>query len=273
MMITRAGALVCAVIACGAASAGTHRQPPARPSPAIVWLVLVDDLHIDFRNTGRLHALLRTVATELFEDGDSMGILSGGGPSQVAGELTADRTVLEQEIPKLSGAGLKLSEIRASTDEGTSEVHYRMHIALSSAYNAIGRLRQLRDRRNVIIYVSNGYLFVSSPADIAAPRVANPFSVQGDRFSADHVRSEVAALIDEARRANVTIFAIDPRSMPGGLSVDPTVSAADSDSYVETTRNSLRVLSERTGGFAIMDEALVEGLRRINSMMRTTATP
>ncbi len=248
-------------------SASATPASAVKREPGIVWLVFVDELHINFTNTGRLKTLLHTVASELFEDGDSIGILSGDGPSQLAGELTADRNLVEQQIGQVSGAGLKLSEIRDPDSEG-NEVRYRMHIALSSAYNALGRLEQLRDRRKAIIYVSNGYLFVSSPTDIAAPSEANPFSVRGDRFSVDHVRSEVAALIAEARRANVAIFAIDPRSMPGAAIVDPAVFAADWDSYMAATRSSLRLLSDRTGGFAIVDEDLAGGLRRINSTVR-----
>jgi hypothetical protein len=65
------------------------------------------------------------------------------------------------------------------------------------------------------------------------------------------------------------VFAIDPRRVAGVA----TVAAGDDSvwwqNYWATTRNSLRALSERTGGFALLEEQdLAEGLKRINSAMR-----
>ena len=38
------------------------------PQSAVTWLVFVDDLHLDFRNTGRLRDLLGLVSSELIQD-------------------------------------------------------------------------------------------------------------------------------------------------------------------------------------------------------------
>ena len=40
----------------------------------VTWLVFVDDLHLDFRNTGRLRALLRLVSSELIRNDDRFAV-------------------------------------------------------------------------------------------------------------------------------------------------------------------------------------------------------
>jgi hypothetical protein len=36
----------------------------------VAWMLFVDDMHLDFRNTGRLRTFARTVISELAEEGD-----------------------------------------------------------------------------------------------------------------------------------------------------------------------------------------------------------
>ena len=38
------------------------------------WVIFLDDMHLDHRNTGRLKVLLETIASELIHDGDDFGI-------------------------------------------------------------------------------------------------------------------------------------------------------------------------------------------------------
>src|SRR5688572_29146225 len=84
----------CAIGACAARS--TH--PPLK-SAGHAWLLFIDDMHLDFRNTGRLRNLLRLVANELIKDGDAFMVRSSG-PSQVAMEWTVDRSRLQLELRK-----------------------------------------------------------------------------------------------------------------------------------------------------------------------------
>jgi hypothetical protein len=60
----------------------------------------------------------------------------------------------------------------------------------------------------------------------------------------------------------VPIYAIDPRALAGPLKIDPKLDDVTWQRYLTTTRNSLRVIAEQTGGFLIEDE-LESGLGRI----------
>jgi hypothetical protein len=264
MVASSKAALVASVLVCVAACATMRGAAPGFRAQPVTWLVFVDELHVDFRNTGRVKTLLRTIVARLMHNHDSLGLLSGNGPSQLTETITTNRAFLEQQIDEVAGAGLRPSEM----SKAAVELRYRMHIALSSAYEAIERSSRRDGQRTAIVYVSNGYLFASSIDDIARPTVPHPFSVRGNRFSVEHVRSEMAALIAAARRAHVRIFAIDPRTMPGGVLKDDGVTAAAFSDYLTITRSSLRLLSGRTRGFAVVTEELPTALEKIDHSAR-----
>ena len=63
--------------------------PPARPTndaAGRIFIIFVDDLHLDFRNTGRIRDLFKKISTELIHEGDMFAIVSTG-PSSIAIEL------------------------------------------------------------------------------------------------------------------------------------------------------------------------------------------
>src|SRR6185436_4422104 len=133
---------------------------PTNDAAGRIWLIFVDDLHLDFPNTGRIKDLFKKISNELVHEGDMFGIVSTG-PSSLAIDLTYDRKRLTEAIDKISGAGLKPNEILEAPvgAEGPSEVRYRAHVAFDTAYNIMKTLESVHNRRKAFIYVSNGYDF------------------------------------------------------------------------------------------------------------------
>ena len=87
--------------------------PPARPTndaAGRIFLIFVDDLHLDFRNTGRIRDLFKKISKELIHEGDMFGIVSTG-PSSISIDLTYDRKRLDQAITKITGSGLAPKDI------------------------------------------------------------------------------------------------------------------------------------------------------------------
>jgi len=263
--------------------------PPPRPTndaAGRIFLLFVDDLHLDFRNTGRIRELFKKIAKDLIHEGDMFGVVSTG-PSSLAIDLTYDRSRLDEAIKKISGAGLKPSDIIQGPEsaEGPSEVRYRAHVAFSTAYDLMKNLEQVHNRRKALIYVSNGYDFnpfqkARSCADSfftgGNPNCMNQVSTQNqndenqpppedyyDPFSylrqsqqfaqADLVR-ELAELTRAANRANVTIYTIDPRGLVGGPDLDEQIDPTEWADYVRNSIDSLRVLAEETGGIAVVNQ-------------------
>jgi VWFA-related protein len=265
--------------------------PPPRPTndaSGRIFMIFVDDLHMDFNNTGRIRELFKKVSKELIHDGDMFGIVSTG-PSSLAIDMTYDRKRLDEAINKISGAGLKPDEIIETPEgsQGPPEVRYRAHVAFSTAYDVLHNLEQVHNRRKAFIYVSNGYDFdpfsksrakeansrysqmfgnncdqdsgntsgCSTNGDASVDTSINPFSKGGNEFAAADLASELAELTREANRANVTMYTIDPRGLVGGPDLDQTkLDMQDWQDHIRETQSSLRVIAELTGGYAVINQ-------------------
>src|SRR3954463_13486052 len=67
--------------------------PPTKPRTDVsgrIFMFFVDDLHMQFHNTGRIRDLFRKISKELVHDGDMFGIVSSG-PSSIAVDMTYDK--------------------------------------------------------------------------------------------------------------------------------------------------------------------------------------
>src|SRR5579872_1588834 len=239
--------------------------PPPRPTndaSGRIFLLYVDDLHMDFNNTGRIRDLFKKIEKELIHEGDMFGIVSTG-PSSIAVDMTYDRKRLDEAISKIAGNGLKPNEIVDTPDgaEGPPEIRYRAHVAFSTAYDVLKNLEQVHNRRKAFIYVSDGYDYdpfkkarqaaeierqggsCTNPADptsCSAPGSTqaagtgsdgtgtqpdiNPFLADNSKneFAPADLAAELSELTKEANRANVTMYTIDPRGLVGGPDLDQT---------------------------------------------------
>jgi VWFA-related protein len=264
--------------------------PPARPrsdAAGRIFILFVDDLHLDFRNTGRIRDLFKRISKELIHDGDMFGIVSTG-PSSIAIDPTYDRKRLDEAIQKITGGGMRPQEILDSTEgaEGPPEVRYRAHVAFSTAYDMIRQLEQITNRRKAFIFVSNGYDFDpfrtsrhKARAELYGRRSddadggggsdipeTDPFLKQGNLFAAADLAAQLSELTRAANRANTTIYAIDPRGLVGWPDLDEKVDVVEWQNHVKTTQDSLRVLADLTGGIAVINQNdFSRALRRIDN--------
>jgi VWFA-related protein len=277
--------------------------PPTRPTndaAGRIFLIFVDDLHLDFRNTGRIKDLFKKISKELVHDGDMFGIVSTG-PSSLAIDLTYDHKRLDQAIEKISGAGLSPKDIIDVPEgaQGPPEVRYRAHVAFSTAYDIMGKLEQVHNRRKAFIYVSNGYDFnpfstsreragaermgmtcdntVPGQANCSYPKSdggsdssnssdPNPFLKQGNEFADADLVSELSYLTRAANRANASIYTIDPRGLVGGPDLDENIDQVEWQDYIRKSQDSLRVLAEQTGGLAVVNQNdFNKALKRIDN--------
>src|SRR3954447_6976624 len=211
--------------------------PPTRPRTDVsgrIFLFFVDDLHLQFHNTGRVRDLFKRISKELVHEGDMFGIVSSG-PSSIAVDMTYDKTRLDEAIKKMAGSELKPSDIiqGPSGAEGPSEVRYRAHVAFSTVNDLLNNLDSVHNRRKALIYVSDGYDFNPFQdarlglMDANSPFAQNEFarsqnqmtqqnsSPQTDPFAQQQKQSETFADADLARelgeltrqanRSNVTM--------------------------------------------------------------------
>jgi len=246
------------------------RNKPTSDTAGRVFLIVIDDLHLDFQQTLKTRTLLKEMLKSLIHDGDMFGIVSTG-TSSLSIQLTYDRQVLDSAIEKISGGALKPKEIieGAQGPNGPTELRHRAHVAFSTAYDLMKNLEKLQNRRKAVIYISSGYdfnPFERGRLEETAKRmhVENADDLQSDPFyrneqsqqalaAADLVR-ELDELTRAANRANATIYPIDPRGLVAGQDLDQEVDQQDWNAYLRETQDSLRVLGEGTGGFAVVNQ-------------------
>ena len=275
------GRLIADVPPAGASPGGLLLPAPRPPGDTSgrVFLIFVDDLHMDFSNTGRIRSLFKQISAELIRDGDLFGIVSTG-PSAIATDITYDRKRLDEAISRIAGAGLNPDDVITAPGGAAAEVRYRAHVAFSTAYDILQNLQQVHNRRKAFVYVSNGYdfdPFSQSRAKAAADRSpasgdagqvpdVNPFGKSGNTFAAADLVSELAELTRAANRANATIYTIDPRGLVAGPAINQTtLDSRDWLDHVRETQSSLRTIAELTGGFATVDRnAFAAALERID---------
>ena len=246
------------------------RNKPTSDTAGRVFLLFIDDLHLDFQQTSKTRELMKETLKSLIHDGDMFGIVTTG-TSSLSIQLTYDRQVLESAIEKVSGGGLKPKEIieGAQGPNGPAELRHRAHVAFSTAYDLMKNLEKLQNRRKVVVYISSGYdfnPFERGRLEETARRwhVDNADDLQTDPFyrneqsqqalAATDLTRELAELTRAANRANATIYTIDPRGLVAGQDIDQEVDQQDWNAHLRETQDSLRVIAEETGGTAIVNQ-------------------
>jgi VWFA-related protein len=258
--------------------------PPSRPATDVsgrIFLLFIDDLHLDFRSTPRTRELIQKMLRSLIHEGDMFGIVSTG-TSSISEQLTYDRQVLESAIKRITGGALKPKEIieGGQGPNGPTELRHRAHVAFSTAYELMKNLEKVQNRRKAVLYISSGYDFnpfetgrleeVARRMHVESSELAtDPFyrTQQSSQMLAesDLIR-ELNELTRAANRANATFYTLDPRGLVAGPDIDEEVSTQDWYAYVRETQDSLRILAEETGGIAVVNQNdFDKALKRIDN--------
>ena len=269
------------------------QRRPTNDAAGRIFLIFIDDFHLQFRETPRTRLLIQKMLRLLIHDGDMFGIVSTGH-SSISEQLTYDRQVLESAVERITGGGLTPKEITEGmqSSQGPQELRHRAHVAFSTAYDLMRNLEKVQNRRKAVIYISSGYdfdPFVEGRLEEQARRLGidETTDERGDQVNAAEqlrknqdykdMRSqqELAAtdlyhelydLIKAANRANATLYTIDPRGLVADPDIDQDMKASDWNAYIRETQDSLRILAENTGGIAIVNQNdFDKGLKRIDN--------
>ena len=272
--------------------------PSSRPvdnTAGRIFVLFVDDLHLTPSRTPKIRQIFEQIGDHLVHEGDLFGIISTG-PSSLSIDMTYDRELLYAAGNRIMGDALSVRDqlMIMDTARGPSEVLYRAHVAFKTARSVLRNLERVHDRRKVFLYISEGYDFDPFPesrmysdlfqqqrlndsglssqqynqlyGDLPDPRT-DPFERQlrqGQQFANLDLSYEVAELARSANRANTSFYTLDPRGLVAGPDLDvPQLMIGEWSRHMFQTQGTLRMLSELTGGRAIVnrndfDDALRE---------------
>ena len=213
------------------------------------------------------------------------------GPSSIEIQPTYDRKLIAASVSKIRGirddAGGDVQDCsRRRRARATSASARRWRS--TAAYNILGELEQVQNKRKAVLYISTGYDF-----DPFAEARQGRDRIQGGRFS-----EPTRFLLDEenpyfrlpavnadidlyrymreltlsANRANATIFTIDPRGLAGIVDAGQYLDQSEWRTYLQKTQSSLRYIAEETGGFADRQRQRLRDAPSSGSMRRPATT-
>src|SRR5688500_18194049 len=183
------------------------QRRPTNDAAGRIFLIFIDDFHLQFRETPRTRDLIKKMLRLLIHEGDMFGIVSTGH-SSISEQLTYDRQVLESSIERITGGGLTPKDIMQgmSTSQGPAELRHRAHVAFSTAYDLMRNLEKVQNRRKAVIYISSGYDF--------DPFVEGRLEEQARRMGINDSQDEQGGMLAAAERLREDPTYRDQRPTP-----------------------------------------------------------
>ncbi|HEY3043834.1 MAG TPA: VWA domain-containing protein [Vicinamibacterales bacterium] len=239
-----------------------------QPFDGRIYVMVIDDLHTYFGRTPRVRSAARQFIQQNLGANDLMAVVHTAGPSDASQEFTSNKRLLLAAVDRTMGRKLdsatatKTEEYFLRRDLGREtdgpltdpiEAERRTHAqqSLNALKNVADWFSNVRGRRKTILFVSEGIDYDITDFD-------NP----GTSLSLimDATRQTLAA----AARGNVSIYGIDPRGLTNladqtieiGTFPDDTTLGLGAESIQKElflSANSLRELSDETGGFAVIN--------------------
>jgi len=262
-----------------------------------LYVLLLDDLHTSFTRSARVREAARLFIERNLGANDLVAVIHTSGRNDAAQDFTSSRRLLRQAVDKFAGRKLRSAflnkldaynryRVLGSTvpitdpDDG-QRLHYARDL-LGTVKNLANWLSGIHGRRKAVILIGEGidYSIFGVTATYGSGEMPS-FTPSSDSGSSDGSTSSpqrvgVAAsrgdghllltdtkdALDAATRANVSIYAIDPRglavpeeemiTMSGIVPDDPLTGLRSTDlaDELRMAQDSLRVLAGETGGFA-----------------------
>jgi VWFA-related protein len=243
-----------------------------KPFDGRVYVMVVDDLHTRFGRSIRVKAAAKQFIERRLGANDLMAVVHTAGPSDANQEFTNNRRLLLAAVDKTQGRKLdsatanKTNEYNRTRDMRQSgdplndpddmERGFNARTTLDTLRNVAEWFGAVRGRRKAILFVSEGIDY--DIYDVIAQSGSN-------HQSASMVLDATRDAIGAATRSNVAIYGIDPRGLTDlgdesielGSFPDDTslgVGAGSLQSELRLSQDSLRTLSEETGGFAVVNK-------------------
>jgi VWFA-related protein len=141
--------------------------PPVRPkqdASGRIFLIFIDDLHLQVSDTPRVKAALADIRDKLVHDNDLVGFVSTGPSSiEISPAYDFGHKRFNEAIDKVMGAGMSINDIieqsHFEAKTGPVGLQFNAHNAFKTAYEMMLQLAKIPDRRKSFIYVSSGYTF------------------------------------------------------------------------------------------------------------------
>ncbi len=236
------------------------------PFEGRVFVLVVDEMNTDFRRSARTRLAAKLFVERYVGANDLVAVVNTGGRATSMQEFTSNRQLVLNAINRSMGQGAQSATVAALADyeinrqlpQGVTnnmnanmsdlERSYNAKRTLSTLRGVSDYLAGMRGRRKAVVWFSEGINY-----DLTNP-IAN-------RYATD-IQSAMSDVIAASTRSNVSIYGVDPRGLTSGAEDSIEIAAFADDNSIginnlqdelRIQQDSLRALSEDTGGFAIIN--------------------
>ena len=243
-----------------------------RPFDGRVYVMVIDDLHTRFGRSIRVKTAAKQFIERRMGANDVMAVVHTAGATENSQEFTSNKRLLLAAVDKTNGRKLDSATANKTNeyyntrtmrqqgdvlnDPDDQERAFNARNALNTLKNVADWFASVRGRRKTILFVSEGIDY-----DIT-DLIPGPGSTH---YSATDIIEATRDTIAAATRSNVSIYGIDPRGLTDlgdesieiGAFPDDTSLGINQGSLfkeLQMSQDSLRVLSEETGGFAVVNK-------------------
>ena len=237
-----------------------------------VYLIVLDDLHTTPLLATRTRNAARQFVERYMGSNDVAAIVHTSGRADASQEFTSNPRLLLAAIDKFTGRKLRsalmgrleMEQMTRGTraageridDPDANERGFNARNTLDSLKNFAQVLENVRGRRKALVLFSEGIDY----------DITDPFNNRDATTVMNATQDAIAA----ATRANVSFYGIDVRGLGAGFDTaieiqsfpdDPSLGLNNSAllNEVRLGQDSLRVLSDETGGFAVVNNNDVAG--------------
>ena len=237
-----------------------------------VYLIVLDDLHTTPLLATRTRNAARQFVERYMGANDIAAVVHTSGRAEASQEFTSNPRLLLSAIDKFSGRKLRSAllgrlEMEQMTrgmrgageridDPDAAERGFHARNTLDSLKSFAQVLENVRGRRKALVYFSEGIDY----------DITDPFNNRDATTIVAATQDAIAA----ATRANVVFYGIDVRGLGAGYDTGIEIQSFPEDTSlglnnsalfneVRQAQDSLRVLSEETGGFAVVNNNDIPG--------------
>jgi VWFA-related protein len=233
-----------------------------------IYVIVLDDLHTAALRSQRIKAAAKLFIERYVGANDLAAVVHTSGRGDAGQEFTNSQLRLTRAVDKFMGRKLTSAtvnmindvQMRAGTaasgdpaaDMDDKERGYNARSTLETIRNLANYLGNIHGRRKAVVFFSEGIDY-------------NIDNLLSDTFTEGSVVMDATRdMIAAATRANVAVYAVDPRglgaefdelagiqSFPDDTSLGLGMSSIFNE--VRLAQDSLRVMGEETGGFAVVN--------------------
>jgi VWFA-related protein len=231
-----------------------------------LYVLALDDLHTHPLRSLRVKQAARQFIERRFGANDLAAVVHLSGRSDASQDFTSNRRLLVAAVDKFMGRKVqsatlgRISEYFNTRDQRQAgdpvndpndfERGYQARQTLSSLKSLAEWMSGIRGRRKALVFISEGIDY----------NIYDVFNARDASTILDEARDAIAA----ATRGNVSIYGVDPRgltslgdeaieiaALPDDTSLGLGVQSLQSE--LRLSQDSLRTLSDETGGFAVVN--------------------